>query len=396
MATNNKYNFTGNKNKILIQKAIYNLKGAIVISKSVGDREMLRDCFLSLSKAQSLQGNYKAALESYVQYHLNQDSLTNIERDKEMNRHELEFTYSNQKDSLDYLNKLQQTQTFALLQEKKLGKLTLKQQQLYSIIALAALFLVASFFLFRYRTQQLRLKNELIHEKAEKQMEEAQHKEMVNEITSSALRSQMNPHFIFNALNTIQSYVYANDKKSATIYLGKFSELIRKILDSSNKSRITLQEEIDLLQLYIDIEKARFGATLDASIETGIDIDTEALFISPMLIQPYAENAIKHGLLHVQGKKKLCISIHNSSDQQYIEITIDDNGIGRDKSMAINKIRTGHHSFANTATEKRIDLINELQRHKTKFEIIDKINSDGSAAGTRVVIQIPIISMTEL
>jgi len=203
----------------------------------------------------------------------------------------------------------------------------------------------------------------------------------------------MNPHFIFSALNTIQSFVYSNDKKSAGNYLGKFSELIRKILDNSNKEKITLEEELHVLQLYIDIEKARFGDTFHAIIDTDTNLDKD-FFIPPMLIQPYVENAIKHGLLHQTGEKKLLIKISKSLDQQYIEIIIDDNGIGREKSIEINKKRNGHHSFANEANEKRIDLINQFHDKKTKLEIIDKKNMDDTEAGTTVIISIPIVSMS--
>ncbi|MGK2862772.1 MAG: sensor histidine kinase [Chitinophagaceae bacterium] len=215
-------------------------------------------------------------------------------------------------------------------------------------------------------------------------------------MTFSALRSQMNPHFIFNALNTIQSYVYANDKRSASNYLGKFSELIRKILDNSSKQKITLEEEIHVLQLYIDIEKARFGDAFYAVIETDPYLDTEDIFVPPMLIQPYAENSIKHGLLHLAGEKRLVIRINKSTDQQYIEIVIDDNGIGREKSIEINKKRTDHHSFANEANEKRIDLINKLHEKKTKLEIIDKKNAGGMATGTTVIISFPVMSVSTL
>lgn len=388
LSYNNHFN-----NKELIQKSVTNLRKAIVMSRSVGDKETLRDCYKALSEVQSLKNNFSAAFESFKQFTLYKDSLSNVEKDKEMNRHELEYVYDKQKDSLNYLNKLQQVKLQTLGQEKNLAKLTLKQQWLYSIIAIIILCLIGSFFFFRERILQLRLKNELTKGKVEKQLKEGEYQRQVNDITFSALRSQMNPHFIFNALNTIQSYVYSNDKRSASNYLGKFSELIRKILDNSNKQKITLGEEIHVLQLYIDIEKARFGDTFHAVIETDPNLDTEDVFVPPMLIQPYAENAIKHGLLHHAGEKKLLIRMGKSTDEKYIDIIIDDNGIGREKSIEINKKRTGHHSFANAANEKRIDLINQLHDKKTRLEIIDKKNTDGTAAGTTVIISIPVMSM---
>jgi LytS/YehU family sensor histidine kinase len=198
----------------------------------------------------------------------------------------------------------------------------------------------------------------------------------------------MNPHFIFNALNTIQSYVYANDKKKAGIYLGKFSELIRKTLDNSNQQTISLQEEIDLLQLYIDIERERFGDSFQASFNIDPDLPLQDILVPPMLIQPYAENAIKHGLLHRSDTKILSISIH-AQHEQTIRIEIDDNGIGRERSLELNKSRNGHMSFANKANEKRIDMWNQLSEKKIRLEIVDKKSGEGISLGTRVIIEIP-------
>lgn len=398
MATDKKRgNLNGkNNNKVLVQKAIDNFNNAIKISKHIEDKETLRNSYQALSEAKSLQNDYLAALQTYKLYKLYDDSLNSVEKEKEMDRHELEYVFGKQKDSFEYLNKLQQSELRTLAQEKKLTKLAVKQQWLYSIIIFVTVCFIGFYFLYQYRTRQLNLNNELIRERAEKQFKETEHQARLNDITLSALRSQMNPHFIFNALNTIQSYIYSNNKKSASYYLGKFGELIRKILDNSNKQKITLAEEIHVLQLYIDIEKARFGDTFYASIDVDPTLDTEEIFIPPMLIQPYAENAIKHGLLHMKDEKKLSILINKSTDHEYIEIMIDDNGIGREKSMEINKKRIGHNSFANAANERTIDLINHMHGKKTKFEIIDKKHADGMPAGTTVIISIPIILMALL
>lgn len=394
MASDTSPNSNGKSNyAILTQKAVALLEKAIKMSGAVGDKESLRDCFQSLSTAKAMQGKPAAALESYKQFIQYKDSLNDLEKDKAMSRHEMEYFYGKQKDSFDYLSKMQQSKLEMLTKEKELGRLTFQQQRLYSVLALVILCLIASFFIFRYRTQQLSLKNQLIREKAEKQLQEAELQNRINEATSSALRSQMNPHFIFNALNTIQSYVYSNNKQKATNYLGKFSDLMRKILENSNKRSISLEEEIELLQLYIDIEKARFGDTFHATINIAQNIDTSEIYIPPMFIQPYAENAIKHGLLHRPGEKKLLIDIQKSADQHDIMIIIDDNGIGREKSMEINNKRHVHHSFANGANEIRLDLINQTLENKKRLEIIDKKNADDSSAGTTVIIRIPIILM---
>jgi len=337
-----------------------------------------------------MEGKFEASLTSYKQFSHYKDSLSNIANDKEIVRHELEYVYNKQKDSIDYIAKLQESELHKLSQEKELATLRLKQQWLFSILIFLSICIMGFYFLYRYRIKQLQLKNELTKERSEQALKEAEHQRQIKDAELSVLRSQMNPHFIFNALNTIQSYVYANDKKSATNYLGKFSELIRRILENSGKQRITLQEEIDLLQLYIDIEKARFGENLVVTVEAVPDLDTEYILIPPLLIQPYVENAIKHGLVHKQGEKNLTVVIQKSEDGECIEIIVDDNGIGREKSMELNKKKVYHHSFANDANFKRIDLIEQLSGKKAKLQITDKKNPDGSAAGTTIIIDIPL------
>ena len=381
----------GNK---LLEQAIYNLKKGLFICESVTCWIYSEDFNKALSEAYALQGNFTAAFDRLKISAAYKDSIFNTEKHDQMTRLELEYEFNKKKDSLNHQASLSNVQ---IQNEKKMSRFALKQQWLIIIVVIIGLCLIGVFFFFYYRTiRRLHSKNELIREKSEKQFKEKEYQQKVNDITASALRSQMNPHFIFNALNTIQSYIYSNDKKSAGNYLGKFSELIRKVLDNSNKHEISLEEEIHLLQLYIDIEKARFGDTICVTIDIDQNLESEHILVPPMLIQPYIENAIKHGLLHQTGEKKLMIKLRRSNDQQFIEIIIDDNGIGRKKSVEINKMRVGHHSFANDANEKRINLINQMSNKKTRLEIIDKKNSDGTPAGTTVIINIPVISMAAI
>lgn len=393
MATDKKNNFsnqTAKSQEILLDEATDHLDTSIEFSKSLGYNEALRDGYETLSQIQFLRGNYKDALESYKKFINYKDSLNDLEKNKEMMKHEMEFLYGKQKDSLNYINKLQQSELNTISQEKQLATLRLKQQWLYSILVFLSIGLFGFYFLYHYRIRQLQLKNELTKEKSERELKDSEDQHKINDAILSALRSQMNPHFIFNALNTIQSYVYANDKRNASNYLSKFSELIRRILDNSSKRNITLQEEIELLHLYIDIEKARFGENLETVIDIDLDLDPEDVLVPPMLIQPYIENAIKHGLLHKQGSKNLIVTIKKMIDPEFIEITIDDNGIGREVSMELNKKRANHHSFANDAIVKRIDLIENAKGKKARLEIVDKKYADGCSAGTKVVIQVPV------
>ncbi len=213
-----------------------------------------------------------------------------------------------------------------------------------------------------------------------------------NELRKSLLATiiaQMNPHFIFNSLNTIQSFVYMDDKRSAAKYMGKFSGLVRRILENSNRQSISLQEEIDLLKLYVDLEKMRFGNELDIRFNISGEIDLDSFSIPPMLVQPYVENAIVHGLFHKVGNKELTISVQPASIEAYITIGIEDNGIGRQASGRLNARRQNHTSFANSANEKRMDLINQTMEFKIFVQITDRQDPYGQPAGTSVLLFIP-------
>ena len=338
-----------------------------------GDRDKFLQALLGLSKAYEGKGDYKTANQFSNRYYEIRDSLNKLN--------------SNAKVAfLQVQNEKIQAQN-----ERKLNGQLLQKHWLYSIIIIISLISIGVYVLYWYRLRQLQLKGQLASEKTDKILAETGYKHKLNELTFSALRSQMNPHFIFNALNTIQGFVYFNDKKSASGYLGKFSQLIRKILDSSNQQSITLAEEIEILRLYTEIEKARFGDSFNVTIKIDAALDQEDILIPPMFIQPYVENSIKHGVFHLQGEKVLLVTIAKAEDQDVIEVIIDDNGIGRQRSKEINKSRIAHHSFATAANEKRIDLINQTADKQTKLQIIDKVHRDGSPAGTTVIINIPIV-----
>ena len=204
-----------------------------------------------------------------------------------------------------------------------------------------------------------------------------------------AIKSQMNPHFFYNALNTIQSYILANDKKQAVNYLSKFSQLTRTILEMSEKENISLAEEIKTMNLYLEIEKARFDEDFEYEIITDKTLDLELIKIPSMLLQPYVENAVKHGLLHKKGSKTLKIIFEKKQSMLHIEI--NDNGIGRQKSSELNAIKNkNHNSFATEAMQNRIELLNKNKIEKITINYIDKLNPNQQSTGTNVVIEIPI------
>ena len=170
--------------------------------------------------------------------------------------------------------------------------------------------------------------------------------------------------------------------------MSKFSNLTRTILELTEKDTISIAEEIKTLSLYLEIEKARFDDDFDYQIIVAPELDSEQTKIPSMLLQPYVENAIKHGLLHKEGLKKIFIQFLETED--YISIIIDDNGIGRKKSGELNSIKNkNHQSFATKAIQNRIDLLNQNQINKIYIEFTDKVNPSQMAIGTTVRIEIP-------
>lgn len=241
--------------------------------------------------------------------------------------------------------------------------------------------LVLAFIWNRYRIGQIRkqeaLKSAFLQQIAETEMK--------------ALRAQMNPHFIFNSLNSIQKYILKNEHIEASHYLTKFSRLIRLILDQSNQNTILLSSELDLLKLYVEMESLRFDNTFDYSISAEESMNADTVEIPSMLVQPYVENAIWHGLLHLPPGERGKLIIHFSKNERgNIKIEIDDNGIGREKARILkSKQVLKKKSYGMQITEDRIAVINRIQDIHATCEVIDKKNADGTAAGTSVILVIP-------
>ncbi|CAA9480237.1 MAG: Sensor histidine kinase [uncultured Segetibacter sp.] len=208
------------------------------------------------------------------------------------------------------------------------------------------------------------------------------------EMEMTALRAQMNPHFIFNCLNSIKLYTTDNDAAKASAYLTKFSRLIRLVLENSRSERVTLKNELEALELYLEMEAMRFKNKLRFAIDVTSELDADLIEIPPMLLQPYVENAIWHGLMH--KKEGGCVHINVAQPEtNLLLITITDDGIGRTKAAALkSKSATATKSFGMKVTNERIALINQLYQTNTKVQVHDLTDAEGNAAGTEVVLEI--------
>ena len=274
-----------------------------------------------------------------------------------------------------YNNQFSDVQTLAIYIEKPF----IQTFWFYGLSVLLLL-LIAHFF-YRNEIQKIKIRNQLLLDKIELEKN-------LNQSTLKAIKSQMNPHFFYNALNTIQSYILDNDKKQAVNFLSKFSSLTRTILEMSDKESVTVAEEIKTLSFYLDIEKARFNDDFEYEFITQ-DSTLDQNKIPSLLLQPYIENAIKHGLLHKSGPKKLTIKFEINSN--YLDISIIDDGIGRKKSEELKKLRKNpHQSFATEAMQHKIELLNKHKKRPISIEIIDLYSTQNVAKGTTVLIKIPL------
>jgi LytS/YehU family sensor histidine kinase len=210
------------------------------------------------------------------------------------------------------------------------------------------------------------------------------------EMEMQALRAQMNPHFIFNSLNSINRFILQNDRAQASEYLTKFSKLVRMILQNSQASLITLESELESLDLYLNLESLRFNYHFDYHITVPKDLDKEVLQVPPLILQPYVENAIWHGLMHKEEKGHLDIEISENDDQLFLKIK--DNGVGRAKAKAMSsKSATKHKSMGLRITENRIAILQKNGSQESPVTIHDLVSDDGTPAGTEVIIKMPLI-----
>ena len=205
-----------------------------------------------------------------------------------------------------------------------------------------------------------------------------------------ALKAQMNPHFIFNSLNSIQEVFFTGDKLLANEHLSRFSQLMRNILKASSRQYLSLNEEIQMLQEYLALEALRLGESFTYAIEHDDTVDVFTFEIPPMVLQPFIENSIKHGLQHKEGAKQVKVSFTFDDAEQILICVISDNGIGRKASSIINQKRVGHQSFATSATARRFEMLNTTSQQKFAYYYTDNSDALGNATGTEVYIRIPI------
>jgi tetratricopeptide (TPR) repeat protein len=287
--------------------------------------------------------------------------------------------------------KKQMDQLALMDKENKIKEDKLEQEALLKWILIACLFVVALSGFIIYKNLALKRKNE----KLESRHEQAELQQHVTEVEMQALRAQMNPHFIFNCLSSINRFILKNETEAASNYLTKFSRLIRMVLNNSKKPFINLEDELEMLSLYLDMEKLRFKDSFDYNINFTNNIDAGNVFVPPLLLQPFAENAIWHGLMHKEGQGHLEIKL--SIDKKILTCAIIDNGVGRNKAAEIkSKSAEKQKSMGLQITRERLALLNKNHDEQTFFDIEDITDNGGKSAGTRVILKMNYKDLTEV
>ncbi len=322
---------------------------------------------LDLSQLYAATGELKKSLEYYTKYDSIKDSLINRDKSRQIGRIEAKSEYDRQLAA----QQAEEAQAKAIADAKS------KRQEIINLLIILIAVIIALIAILIYRSLRA-AKREKIEVEKEKILMELK-----------ALRAQMNPHFIFNAINSIQNFILENDQDAAQKHLSRFSKLMRMVLENSSYENIPLSDEIKMLELYLEFETVRFSSKFKYKITIDDSIDIDNTFIPPLILQPYVENAIRHGLMYLKGKQgEVTIQVEKSENR--LKCTVDDNGIGRAGSMEIKK-GSLHKSMGLSITAERLEIINTLFKSKMSVNFTDKINADGTPGGTKVELLMPLI-----
>ena len=354
-------------NKKSYNEAISYLEKSKENASKVSDLKIEKEAVQQLSEIYKTTGNFSKALSSYQEYVSLVDLLYKQKENEisdavALNKNLIEK--QNRINSLEKDRELLESKYKLFESEQQVTVENYKRQQLiiYSLVFGLLLLLATVYFMFKSNKQR-RLANNLLALKS--------------------LRSQMNPHFIFNALNSVNSFIAQNDERTANRYLTEFSTLMRTVLDNSDKDFIPLSKEIELLELYLKLEHSRFKDKFDYEIRLDKSLKISEYQIPPMLLQPYVENAVWHGLRYKTTKGNLTVTIQQKNEDS-ITIEISDDGIGRKKSKELKTLnQQKQQSKGMNNIKKRVSILNEMYNDKVDVFIND-LNAD--ATGTKVVL----------
>lgn len=346
-----------------LDKARNHLLQGLAISKKDGTKALQVIALQNLSIVSKKLGNLEDALKYQSEYIELKDSITSEKNKASLADLEISYKTAQKEQQIDLLQKENQLKTLEISNSR--------QKLLLSIGTFLMLLLIAG-IIFYQRNQKAKLKS--LKEKAE--------------LETKVMRLQMNPHFIFNSLNSIENFIMQNEKRLASDYLNKFARLIRLILDSSRTEVVPLEKDMEALQLYIDLEQLRFSNKFRYKTEVDPALIGGDYQVPSLLIQPYVENAIVHGMAHSEADN-LQLTIRAKLENDTIHYVVEDNGVGRLKAASYNKQNKPYHeSIGLSITEERVRLFNNESDSSKSVRIIDLYDEQQTPSGTRVEINL--------
>ncbi len=345
------------------------------------DKNLQYPIMEKLADAKSRAGDFKSAYQLYTNAQQIKDSVLTIENQHELLKLKTAFD-TERKEKENVLLKAQNDAAQLKLQRNTV----LLISSLFLLIALGALSL--SF----YRNKESKAKHiaelEILNQQLLVQKEEISRINAILEL--KALRARMNPHFIFNCMSSIQECMLTNRISDANSYLTKLSRLLRMVLMHSDDESITLKKESEILELYLQLESLRLKDGFSFTIQCDQDIDTADVKVPALLLQPFAENAIWHGLVHKSSDRKILIRIDEKDNM--LHCIVEDNGIGRQAANQLNSKRKNHQSLGLSMTERRLSILNEQSgNNNSKIIIHDLVDADGGSIGTSVELFLPLL-----
>jgi tetratricopeptide (TPR) repeat protein len=360
-------------------KASTHFQKSLAIARTLEARPLIRDLYEELSMLYAKQKNFSDAYRYHQLYASLKDSVLNEATTAQLNELQVRYETGEKDKQIQLLAKEKEIQAKEAARQSTLKKASIAGLLLVSLLTILLIYI----FRQRMKNQQLlALKNN--------EVREADFKRQMTELEMKALRAQINPHFLFNCMNSINRMILKGETEGASSYLTKFSKLLRLILENAQATTVSLGNELSLLKSYIELEALRFKGRINYRISVDPGIEPENTYLPSMVLQPFVENAIWHGLMHKEETEtgNLLIDVKEKNDTLFC--TIEDNGVGREKAEALRKNSVlSSKSLGMKITEERLRLINK-DRKQQFIHITDLKDEAAHAAGTRIEINIPI------
>lgn len=341
------------------QKARFNFEECLLIAGNTGILSLIMESHRGLSEVFSALHNTESAFEHYKAYISARDSVYSLDAKRLI--HSLE---------VEHKTALKEQHIYLLQKENEIKQMQIGRSRnvVISLGGLLLLLFITAILFIRQERLKMGQKAILLQQKL--------------------LRSQMNPHFIFNSLTNIQSFIFSNKGDEAGRYLARFSKLLRNVLNNSREDEVSLQEEIETMENYLSLQQLRYTGKFDFSVGVAENVDPTEIRIPPMLAQPFIENAVEHGIKHKPAKGNIRVEFRMKD--KYMECVVEDDGVGRTRAQEMEQAKSkGHKSLATSITSERLDALSRKYHHRFTLVITDLTDEWGGAAGTRAMFSFP-------